>query len=599
MSSDSAPRKVPTLSELLDSIPSTSKIDTNIASRTITKNKNRLEKLSYLIVELEHKIEKKVKKNDSKYDDIICKKRAELSDLYEEYDKLIRELETEIKNTTKTNHLNKLLEKATVAVKNKETDEVVLNILFGNQAYPDRYPQEESNEIIEENATQLFPDTVKEITDPIYNEPEYNLNNYYELIIGDNEEVEPTDRDPVEPLSDTNRPNEEIETERDPLEFSDANNEEVEIESDRDLLGFISDTDDEDNNMAPPTIEDWQNFATANTVAISEGLSNLNAVAFKKEIPEFTGELDEGITIDEWFKQADKVAVTANWNDNQKLRFYQDRLTKSAANFNETIPVAFKEPGQYELWKQELMNGFQDASVKNMRKEQFNHLHQRSMERIRDFRKRIDDMYKVAFGEDVANSANIQVIRLKEDKKKEIFLNGLRLDIGSIIWGRLPPNPTFDQAVATATECEQIIDLRRIMEEKNKSTVKETDKLKLIELDDLKQIVKEIANAQLSYTGAEGTINYIQDDKDKNKQSYKSYPNNKEGRQQNSKPNNKQITKTVSVDENDQRENQNIKKETRTCFFCGRRGHIKRECRKYQTYLRGKEIEDREAQLQK
>ena len=61
-----------------------------------------------------------------------------------------------------------------------------------------------------------------------------------------------------------------------------------------------------------PTFQDWQNFATNNTVTIVEGLSNVNALAFKKEIPEYTGELDDGVSINEWFKLADKVAITAN-----------------------------------------------------------------------------------------------------------------------------------------------------------------------------------------------------------------------------------------------------------------------------------------------
>ena len=157
------------------------------------------------------------------------------------------------------------------------------------------------------------------------------------------------------------------------------NSEESEIE-----IFHISDSDHENMGQAP-TFQDWQNFATANTVAIAEGLSNLNAVAFKKEIPEFTGELDGGVSINEWFKLADKVAVTANWTDNQKLRFYQDRLTKLAANFNDTIAAALKAPGRYADWKQALLNGFQDTTVKHSKKEQLKHLRQKPSERIKRF----------------------------------------------------------------------------------------------------------------------------------------------------------------------------------------------------------------------
>ena len=369
------------------------------------------------------------------------------------------------------------------------------------------------------------------------------------------------------------------------------NSEESEIE-----IFHISDSDHENMGQAP-TFQDWQNFATANTVAIAEGLSNLNAVAFKKEIPEFTGELDGGVSINEWFKLADKVAVTANWTDNQKLRFYQDRLTKSAANFNDTIAAALKAPGRYADWKQSLLNVFQDATVKHSNKKQLKHLRQKPSERIRDFRKRIDDMHRIAYGDDVANSNNAEVVSLQNDGKKEVFINGLKPEISAIIWERLQPNATFKQSVVTTTECEQIIDVRRVSEVKTITPSElEKGKAKDTEYDELKALVKQMANMQLSSIGAEETINYIQGSNVKTKkvqfnQTQEQSAN--QGQQNSSKPTYKNYPS-----QNSQNNNQSFDQETRQCFFCNRKGHVKKECRKFRTYLRGKEIEDQESQQQ-
>jgi len=70
--------------------------------------------------------------------------------------------------------------------------------------------------------------------------------------------------------------------------------------------------------MAAPTMQDWQNFADANAQAIADGMNNLNAVTIKREIPEFSGEFEDGVTIDEWLRTANRVAKTAQWTNAQK-----------------------------------------------------------------------------------------------------------------------------------------------------------------------------------------------------------------------------------------------------------------------------------------
>jgi hypothetical protein len=99
-------------------------------------------------------------------------------------------------------------------------------------------------------------------------------------------------------------------------------------------------------------------------------------------------------------------------------------------------------------------------------KVQHKHIKQKPGEPIRDFKQRIDDMYKIAFGEKVANSQNAQIVSLRNDVKREVFLYGLRSEIFSIIWARLAVGATFQQTVASAEECEQLLEIRRTTEAK-------------------------------------------------------------------------------------------------------------------------------------
>ena len=63
--------------------------------RVLSKHKRRLEQLSVQILELEQKIEKKLRKQNPKYGEWIQKKRVEVQELYDEYDRYIRELNLE------------------------------------------------------------------------------------------------------------------------------------------------------------------------------------------------------------------------------------------------------------------------------------------------------------------------------------------------------------------------------------------------------------------------------------------------------------------------------------------------------------------------
>ena len=374
---------------------------------------------------------------------------------------------------------------------------------------------------------------------------------------------------------------------------SDSNPSFHNVQSDDD-----SDTDSTDsnvNNMANnlANFGDWADFAAANTQALIEGMNNLNAVALKKEIPEFTGELDEGITIDDWFKVADRVATTAGWTDLQKLRYFQDRLTHSAANFNETIGANIRAT-DYNAWRQLIIDGFQDARLRTSRKEQLKLLKQKQFERSRDFKKRIDDMYRMAYGNIVANSQDPQVIILRDEIKKDVFLNGVRSELASIIWGRLTPNATYEDTVTTAIQCEELLEVRRTTEAKNfvnkPSFENTTMEEKIKNMQELQSLIEQMRNLRISNNaGPVANIrnearrdNYRVHFEDAGYRSRSPSPGYNNFRKPSYRPSYQNTRQRIEPSGRNNRP----APDTRTCYFCKHRGHIKRNCRKREAWAR-------------
>jgi hypothetical protein len=157
--------------------------------------------------------------------------------------------------------------------------------------------------------------------------------------------------------------------------------------------------------------------------------------------------------------------------------------------------------------------GFNDASIQNMRKAQLSKIEQTTKERVRDFKTRIDDLYKSAYGRDAAASQDAAVVRLRGSLKKEVFLRGIRLNIRKILWSKLEMDDTFEMIVAKAQNCEHAVDLQRETEESepHKRLGKENNENNIRETE-FQQIMKALANVQLSAQNvgaASGTVAQI------------------------------------------------------------------------------------------
>ena len=101
--------------------------------------------------------------------------------------------------------------------------------------------------------------------------------------------------------------------------------------------------------LTQAAVNAWRTAVDRQAQILENGLATINAQAAKKEIPQFKGDIESKLAIEEWFKIAEKIATNAGWTDVQKLRFLQEKLTKSAANFNDSLTPAQK--ATYQIWK--------------------------------------------------------------------------------------------------------------------------------------------------------------------------------------------------------------------------------------------------------
>ena len=114
------------------------------------------------------------------------------------------------------------------------------------------------------------------------------------------------------------------------------------------ILGNIFDDDDNEMALTNAAVTAWQAAVDRQAEILENGLVFINAQNVKKEIPVFAGEIEGKMAIEH-----------AAWTDEQKLRFFQERMSKSAANFNDSLPAAQKV--NYGIWKQAILDGLADV----------------------------------------------------------------------------------------------------------------------------------------------------------------------------------------------------------------------------------------------
>ncbi|KAI9553632.1 hypothetical protein GHT06_021555 [Daphnia sinensis] len=95
------------------------------------------------------------------------------------------------------------------------------------------------------------------------------------------------------------------------------------------------------------------------TSPIVKAIGDLFSREDKKEIPTYTGKSTDKL-ITEWLKGAEHVARNNDWNDDQKIRFFSDRLKGEAFEWPENYAEEEGDNLNYPDWKEAIIARFQD-----------------------------------------------------------------------------------------------------------------------------------------------------------------------------------------------------------------------------------------------
>ena len=258
--------------------------------------------------------------------------------------------------------------------------------------------------------------------------------------------------------------------------------------------------------LTQAAVNAWRTAVDRQAQILENGLATINAQAAKKEIPQFKGDIESKLAIEEWFKIAEKIATNAGWTDVQKLRFLQEKLTKSAANFNDSLTQAQK--ATYQIWKTSIITGLTDHTTKARKKEELNTLKQKDTERVRDFKIKIDDLYRISYGIGPDTDQDVVVVALRNETKKDVLLNGLKTPISDLVWNRQNiHNATYAEAVEMAEECEKIVEIKKITREKDLTSavaMLSLESQKNIEhINNLEEIIKQLTPTSVTQPMAE------------------------------------------------------------------------------------------------
>jgi hypothetical protein len=235
----------------------------------------------------------------------------------------------------------------------------------------------------------------------------------------------------------------------------------------------------------------------------------------KKSIPVFKGKSTDKL-ITEWLKMAEHVARNNGWDDEQKLRFFSDRLKGEALEWHDEYVEEQDQCLNYDDWRKDIIERFRDSFDITTLKRKLQNLKQRPEESCRTFISRMKTLYESIEGKEdkpdnLHKSAMEDTLREKVRKMRDevlikILLKGILPKFKTELYLRMPEdNNDFEALCKQLIISEQILQSKESNEDKEITAViadithhekqqdDELNKQKL-EIGDLKQKIAELEN---------------------------------------------------------------------------------------------------------
>jgi len=254
------------------------------------------------------------------------------------------------------------------------------------------------------------------------------------------------------------------------------------------------------NNLDLPDFDFVMN--NNNLDVLTRNLGELFSREEKKTIPMFSGQTD-GKSIHDFLKIAKRLKDNNAWDDQQIVRFISDRLCDEALDwhldFMRNLPLNeashraatdnerevpavpyTRDDLPFQVWEDAFLNRFTNLAHKEKLRNKLYLLRQTSDQDIQSFISSINNLYKLVNGEGVKLPNNstqsekrlvIENQNLRDQEKLKILLKGVLPKIRSVMWSRMSPSPTYEEACSTALDAESILINQEISEDRGLTAV--------------------------------------------------------------------------------------------------------------------------------
>lgn len=186
------------------------------------------------------------------------------------------------------------------------------------------------------------------------------------------------------------------------------------------------------------------------------------AIPQKEKIPYFTGYLHGDIRVQDWFTEAESIAISCNWTKDQMKRNFSQRFKHLALAYNQELEQSPHRQASYDEWKNLIIKEFKDPTENEYYKQELFEIKQKNKERVRDFKARIEKIFMKGYGEDAFKSNEPITVSIRNDILKSAFQNGLKSSLESGYWNKIEPDHKYEDAVKIAMAVESVLGKRQL-----------------------------------------------------------------------------------------------------------------------------------------
>ncbi|XP_046633328.1 myosin-11-like [Daphnia pulicaria] len=333
------------------------------------------------------------------------------------------------------------------------------------------------------------------------------LNHSYNLLDNAHEALKNASKLTEDDVTTLTNKNQELSQKLDTLQIE-ANSKEASIKllktTKRDLSNKISDLEQElkakdlyiQKHLKSTLVADTQTHSkptqTTNIITMTLGNSNEDAPITKshlrelysqderKSIPIFKGKRGEQL-VNNWLKDAERVAQSAGWEKKDKIKYFSDRLRGDAADWHSDYMERAQDEEDYDAWEKALINRFlTETELENLRK-QLNELRQTPDQSTQTFVSRINQLYDIIHGKEItlgdkatneARALAISLSQMRGEAKQKILLKGLLPKILKVVWSRMDVDSAYEDVCEIAYAAETLVNRMEQNEDKSlKATI--------------------------------------------------------------------------------------------------------------------------------